>query len=298
MIFYFEQISVRVLYVIIVRRASMYLLTCRSFKSQEKLGSANRKSTNYKSAHHKKDWDCHLKSKNGHIFGRFRNLIKYVCLKICGFASILPRWTLKVLKLFLFTEGDQGMSTDDMKQHSWWIIVNTVIIQLQRDFTTYAFRYELTASWLVPTQVDLTYINFATVKSCFNRTKANALFLNGALVEKSELVHKISGIQVLNTSYSFSFSFCVDMSVGNVDWDSCWTWLTGQNSNPCYLFTQRSAQGTSCGFEGHWKHASKSSSLGIRGIYGEYIGRWVGPWITLYIPALPMFIQNTFFFWF
>jgi hypothetical protein len=59
-----------------------------------------------------------------------------------------------------------------------------IIIQLQRLVTIYAARYELTASWLIPTQVDLTYINFATVKSCFNRTKENALFLNGALGEK------------------------------------------------------------------------------------------------------------------
>ncbi len=34
----------------------MYLWACGTFKSTEKLGSADRKSTNYKSANHKTDW--------------------------------------------------------------------------------------------------------------------------------------------------------------------------------------------------------------------------------------------------
>jgi hypothetical protein len=62
------------------------------------------------------------------------------------------------------------MSTNDIPT----LTVNNYAVS--EGVTNYAARYELTASWLVPTQVDLTYINFATVKSCFNRTKANAFF--------------------------------------------------------------------------------------------------------------------------
>ncbi|XP_023333069.1 uncharacterized protein LOC111704911 [Eurytemora carolleeae] len=32
-------------------------------------------------------------------------------------------------------------------------------------------RYELTPDWLLPTRIDLTYLNLATRKSAFNRTK-------------------------------------------------------------------------------------------------------------------------------
>ncbi len=38
----------------------MYLLTCGSFKSATKLGSANGKSTNYESANHKIEWARNL----------------------------------------------------------------------------------------------------------------------------------------------------------------------------------------------------------------------------------------------
>ncbi len=37
-------------------REQVIFADCRSFKSAKKLGSANRKSTNYTSANHKKDW--------------------------------------------------------------------------------------------------------------------------------------------------------------------------------------------------------------------------------------------------
>jgi hypothetical protein len=59
----------------------MYL---RSFKSQEKLESANRKSTNYKSAHHKKNESANNKFADDHIGARSRNLTQICGFVICG----------------------------------------------------------------------------------------------------------------------------------------------------------------------------------------------------------------------
>ncbi len=65
---------------IFVRRKSIYFRTCGSFKSAKNFESANRKSTNYISANHKKDWVRN--SVNCQICGICANLTNYLGLQI------------------------------------------------------------------------------------------------------------------------------------------------------------------------------------------------------------------------
>ncbi len=135
---------------------------CISNLRKFKVPAKAKQSANYKSAHNKNLQITNSQWPHLRKVYKSNKLFMSANLRICDMRNlladprtILTRWFLQFQKLT-----------------TWgWII-----IQLQRNVTTSAFRYELTASWLVPTQVDLTYINFATVKSCFNRTKDNAFF--------------------------------------------------------------------------------------------------------------------------
>ncbi len=86
----------------------VYLRTCGSFKSAKKLGSANRKSTSYESANHKKDWVRKLQMRKSPTFAEARKsnkLFKSANLPVCIFAELicglptfdsLTRFNLKV----------------------------------------------------------------------------------------------------------------------------------------------------------------------------------------------------------
>jgi hypothetical protein len=87
---------------------SSNLCICGSFKSAKKLGSANRKSTNYESANHKKGWVRKLQMRKSPTFAEARKsnkLFKSENLPVCIFAELicglptfdsLTRFNLKV----------------------------------------------------------------------------------------------------------------------------------------------------------------------------------------------------------